>query len=283
MADSDGIAEAIAVLPQIPRYEGLEVWDSTGINYPHLTFEGRVRPGFVAVPEPDLDKYGYGIYVAGTIGSRVYGVAKRTQLISTRAFLVESGMQALYLDHPAGPRLGYQRHHYQEAPDCQRIDMSNAFSENFNALVAAPDALGMTTVVAAGNEGVPAVTTSPVSSPHAITIGAIAAGNVEASSKWVIALDVFAPGVDAQSAYIGSPVVMTTKSGMSMASPHICGLTVELKLLDFLSDGKTVAARIDALATKSVVIGDGPGSPNKLALNRGVTLGPIVSLNAARI
>ncbi|GAB1208186.1 hypothetical protein APSETT445_006927 [Aspergillus pseudonomiae] len=130
---------------------------------------------------------------------------------------------------------------------------------------------------------VPAVTTSPVSNPHAITVGAIAAWNVEASSNWVIALDIFAPGIDAQSAYIGSPVVMTTKSGMSMASPHICGLTVELKLLDFLSDGKTVAARIDALATKSVVIGDGPGSPNKLALNRGVTLGPIVSLNAARI
>ncbi|KNG80666.1 hypothetical protein ANOM_011606 [Aspergillus nomiae NRRL 13137] len=189
---------------QSPRYEGLEVWDSTGINYAHLMFEGLARPGFVAVPEPDLDTYGYGIYVAGTIGSRVYGVAKRTQLISARAFLVERASTSIIL-------LG----HAWAINDIK----GDAFSENFNAL-------GMTIVVAAGNEGVPAITTSLASSPHAITVGAIAAGNLEASSNWVVALDIFAPGVDTLSTYIPSPMVMATKSGMSMASPHIYGLAM---------------------------------------------------------
>ncbi|KAL3443256.1 peptidase S8/S53 domain-containing protein [Aspergillus insuetus] len=255
----------------------------TGINYAHVEFEGRAHPGFVAVPGPDIDTYGHGTHVAGTIGSRAYGVAKKTQLISVKVFLGESSSTSIIL-------LGYAWAindivtKKRQAISAINMSIGGSFSETFNAVVEAAAALGVTTVVAAGNEGAPAITTSPASSPHAITVGAIAPGNVKASfSNWGAALDVFAPGVDILSTYIGSPVAVTTMSGTSMASPHVCGLAVYLKSLEFLPDQKSVAARIDALATRGSVVGEGPGSPNKLTFNGGATLVPVVPLNATRV
>ncbi|CEL09709.1 hypothetical protein ASPCAL12842 [Aspergillus calidoustus] len=255
----------------------------TGINYGHVEFEGRAHAGFVAVPGPDIDTYGHGTHVAGTIGSRAYGVAKKTQLISVKVFLGESSSTSIIL-------LGYAWAindivtKNRQAVSAINMSIGGSFSETFNAVVAAADALGVTTVVAAGNEGVPAITTSPASSPHAITVGAIAPGNVKASfSNWGTALDIFAPGVDVLSTYIGSPVAVTTMSGTSMASPHVCGLAVYLKSLELLPDRKTVAARIATLATKGAVVGEGPGSLNRLAFNGGPTLGPVIALNATKV
>ncbi|KAL2835459.1 peptidase S8/S53 domain-containing protein [Aspergillus pseudoustus] len=255
----------------------------TGINYGHVEFEGRAHPGFVAVPGPDVDTYGHGTHVAGTIGSRAYGVAKKTQLISVKVFLGESSSTSIIL-------LGYAWAindivtKNRQAVSAINMSIGGSFSETFNAVVAAADVLGVTTVVAAGNEGVPAITTSPASSPHAITVGAIAPGNVKASfSNWGTALDIFAPGVDVLSTYIGSPVAVTTMSGTSMASPHVCGLAVYLKSLEFLPDRKTTAARIATLATKGAVVGEGAGSPNRLAFNGGPTLGPVIPLNTTKV
>lgn len=59
----------------------------TGLLTTHVEFEGRASLGYNAYPNSDfVDLIGHGTHVAGTIGSRAYGVAKQASLISVRVF-----------------------------------------------------------------------------------------------------------------------------------------------------------------------------------------------------
>lgn len=109
--------------------------------------------------------------------------------------------------------------------------------------------------------------TSPASSPNAITVAAINSSNARASfSNYGSVVDIFAPGQNILSAWIGSNTATNTISGTSMATPHIVGLSVYLMGLESLSGPAAVTARIKQLATTGVVTGT-QGSPNLLAYN----------------
>lgn len=59
----------------------------TGINYGHQDFQGRASPGYNAYPGvPFVDVNGHGTHCAGTIAGKVYGVAKRANLIAVKVF-----------------------------------------------------------------------------------------------------------------------------------------------------------------------------------------------------
>jgi oryzin len=59
----------------------------TGLLTTHVEFEGRASLGYNAYPNTSfVDLVGHGTHVAGTIGSRAYGVAKQASLISVRVF-----------------------------------------------------------------------------------------------------------------------------------------------------------------------------------------------------
>lgn len=109
--------------------------------------------------------------------------------------------------------------------------------------------------------------TSPASAPDAFTIAAIQSDNSRASfSNYGPAVDIFAPGVNITSAWIGSDTATNTISGTSMATPHVVGLAIYLMGLEDLSDVRAIAARIKELGTQDVV-GRPSGSPNLLAFN----------------
>jgi oryzin len=109
--------------------------------------------------------------------------------------------------------------------------------------------------------------TSPASAPNALTVAAINRSNARASfSNYGSVVDIFAPGQDILSAWIGSTTATNTISGTSMATPHIVGLSVYLMGLENLSGPAAVTSRIKQLATNGVVTGT-QGSPNKLAYN----------------
>lgn len=58
----------------------------TGVNVDHVDFEGRARhgPTFTADKDPE-DTNGHGSFVAGVCCGKIYGVAKKANVISVKA------------------------------------------------------------------------------------------------------------------------------------------------------------------------------------------------------
>ena len=57
----------------------------SGIYLEHEEFEGRVKEGLTLVPdEGHSHGTGHGTHVAGTIGSRKYGVAKKAKIVAVK-------------------------------------------------------------------------------------------------------------------------------------------------------------------------------------------------------
>jgi oryzin len=141
-------------------------------------------------------------------------------------------------------------------------------SDAFNAAVEAAYQAGVLTVVAAGNSYTDASSYSPASAPNAVTVGAIDVTNTKPSfSNYGSLVDIFAPGVNVLSAWIGSTTATNTISGTSMACPHIAGLSLYLKSVESLESPGAVADKLVELATVGAVKSPGTGSPNLLAFN----------------
>lgn len=147
------------------------------------------------------------------------------------------------------------------------MSLGGSYSAAVNSAVASTISAGVTVVVAAGNDGRNAANYSPASAPGAITVGATDSRDVRASwSNYGAVLDIFAPGVNVLSAWIGSSSATNTISGTSMATPHVAGLAAYLIALEGLSSPSAVASRIVSLAINGVVT-DPSGSVNRVAYN----------------
>jgi oryzin len=120
----------------------------------------------------------------------------------------------------------------------------------------------------AGNEDADASGPSPASVKTAITVGATDANDVRAEfSNFGKLVDVFAPGVDITSAWIGSDTATNTISGTSMACPHVVGLAAYLIALEGLRTPADVAARMKELAITGIVSNPGKGTVDALIYN----------------
>lgn len=98
---------------------------------------------------------------------------------------------------------------------------SKALDLAVNAAVGA----GLHFAVAAGNDNQDACNYSPAAAEKAVTVGASSLSDARAYfSNHGKCVDIFAPGLNVLSTWIGSKLATNTISGTSMASPHICGL-----------------------------------------------------------
>lgn len=144
-------------------------------------------------------------------------------------------------------------------------------SEAFNAAIKAAADVNVVTVVAAGNSYDDASNYSPASAPEAVTVGAVDVSNVKADfSNYGPVLDIFAPGVNVLSCWIGeNNDEYEWLDGTSMSTPHVAGLVLYLKSVEGekVASAADVIARLGELATKGVVTEEGDGSPNLLAYN----------------
>lgn len=71
----------------------------SGIDIDHPEFEGRACRGYNAVKgEPDGDTDGHGTHVAGIVGSKTYGVAKKTKLVDVKVFQNDNASSEIILD-----------------------------------------------------------------------------------------------------------------------------------------------------------------------------------------
>lgn len=87
------------------------------------------------------------------------------------------------------------------------------------------------------------------------------------SSNFGTLVDIFAPGVNIISTWIGSTTATHSLSGTSMATPHITGLILYLKALEGLASPQSVTNRLISLSTKDVVMDAGTGTPNRVGYN----------------
>lgn len=218
--------------------------------------------------ETEEDLEGHGTHVAGTIGGRTFGVAKKINLIGVKVLDkygwgekedILSALQWVYDDakeHNRASKSVINMSLGGLGPDKAGDDMIKALYEE-----------GILAVVAAGNDGRDASGYSPASSPYALTVGAIAVNNSRADfSNWGKPVDVFAPGNLIISAGIKGDSSFSYKSGTSMASPHVAGLAAYLKTLYSLEKPADVIGKIKEIGLKKVV-GDPKGSANLLAFN----------------
>ncbi|KAG4258714.1 hypothetical protein FPRO04_11914 [Fusarium proliferatum] len=137
-----------------------------------------------------------------------------------------------------------------------------------DAVKAATD-LGITIVVAAGNDGTDAANYSPASAPSAITVGAIDSTSYRTLwSNYGQAVDIFAPGSDILSAGHMSDSSSLYMSGTSMAAPHVAGLAAYFMAKEGLRGSSAVTKRIIGAADTSGVY-YAFDSPQRIAYNGG--------------
>jgi subtilisin family serine protease len=147
------------------------------------------------------------------------------------------------------------------------MSLGGSKSTAVNSAVKSTVSSGVTVVVAAGNSDDDAGNYSPASEPTAITVGAIDSNDARASfSNFGSLIDVFAPGVNVLSSWIGSTTATNTISGTSMATPHIAGLAAYLIVLEGLTTPAAVVNRIQALATSGKIT-DAESTNNLIGYN----------------
>jgi len=232
----------------------------TGINASHTDFGGRVGAGATAISDGrgTNDCNGHGTHVAGTVGGSRYGVAKNVTLIPVRVLDCNgsgsnSGVVA-GMDWVAG----------QGGGGVANMSLGGGANTATDAAIARMTGAGVTTVVAAGNENQDACNVSPARAPSAITVGSTTNTDARSSfSNYGSCVDIFAPGSNITSDWIGSTTATNTISGTSMASPHVAGVAAQYLQLNPGASPSTVTNAILGNATTGVVSGTN-GSPNRL-------------------
>ncbi|WPB73030.1 Ig-like domain-containing protein [Archangium violaceum] len=254
----------------------------TGVLSTHVEFTGRIRPGFDSIGDGlgTEDCRGHGTHVAGTVGGTTVGVAKDVLIHPVRVLNCEGEGT---LEQVLAGIDWIAAHH--EKPAVANLSLGGEATQALDDSVAATIAAGVTFVVAAGNDGWEACSTSPAREPQALTVGATDEYDMRAwFSNYGTCVDLFAPGQGILSAWFTGDTDMEYADGTSMATPHVSG-AVALYLEGHPTATPTeVNEEIIARSTPDSVIEPGLGSPNRLlhsaCMGKGNTVRPEVSLTA---
>ncbi|MBX3001210.1 MAG: S8 family serine peptidase [Caldilineaceae bacterium] len=242
----------------------------TGVRITHAQFQGRASYGadFIdgSLPADDCD--GHGTHVAATIGGQTYGVAKGVQLIAVRVLGCDgSGTTSGVI---AGVNwVTEQRKANPNTPAIVNMSLGGPQSPALDASVHNSISAGVVYVISGGNSNKNACNHSPARVPDAITVGATDLLDQRATfSNYGNCLDIFAPGVDVQSAWRTSDTATKTLSGTSMAAPHVAGIAALYLEGNPGATPTQTTSHLMSKATLGVVKNPGDGSPNRLAFSQ---------------
>jgi len=229
-----------------------------------------VRTGFnFSTTLPPADCNGHGTHVAGVLGGSKHGVAKEVSLVSLRVLDCQNrglvsdmvkGIEWAINDHQSGQPAVMNISIYTDSP-----------SLSFDAAINAAIASGITVCVIAGNgtanNGVAtdACNISPARVSSAITVSATNIADSRANfANFGPCVDLFAPGVQIESAWYESDTAVAIDSGTSMAVPHVTGAAA-LFLETYPNAGPaTVVSALLSAASIGRVQNGGASTPNRL-------------------
>lgn len=233
----------------------------TGILSTHQEFSGRVLNGYTAISDGNgtTDCNGHGTHVAGTVGGTTYGVAKSVRLVPVRILGCDgSGASSNVI---AGLDWILKN---GSKPAVVNMSLGGAASSSLDSAVENLYNNGYVMVVAAGNSNTDACTSSPARTTNAITVAATDNSDTRASySNYGSCVDIFAPGSQINSSWIGSNTATKVLNGTSMATPHVAGVVAEMLQSTPTATPQTISTNLLNQATSNVVKNPS-GSPNRL-------------------
>ncbi|KAH7327594.1 peptidase S8/S53 domain-containing protein [Rhizoctonia solani] len=211
--------------PGVPKGEGVNVYGiDTGIYKEHNCFGGRAYPGevFTEGGKPGDDN-GHGTHTAATAVGSKYGIATNAKIFEVK--VLDANGSGAYSQVIAGVNWATSHFKQRNEPGVATMSLGGPANKMLEEAIQNAIAHGFHFMVAAGNDNVPADTTSPANVEAANTIGAVDKNNQKASfSNHGKFIDLWAPGVDIESAWIGGPDAKNTISGTSMATPYVAGI-----------------------------------------------------------
>ncbi|KAF8457490.1 peptidase S8/S53 domain-containing protein [Terfezia claveryi] len=268
--------------------EGVDAYVvDTGTNYDHIDFEGRASWG-KTIPRGDVDEdgNGHGTHCSGTIAGKKYGVAKKAHIIAVK--VLRSNGSGTMSDVVKGVEWAAIAHTKTVAKkdknfkgSVANMSLGGGKSQTLDLTVNAavrvsylalflvtqancPSQAGLHFAVAAGNDNSDACDYSPAAAADAVTVGASTLADERAYfSNYGKCVDIFAPGLNIQSTWIGSEYAVKTISGTSMASPHVAGLLAYFLSLQPDSDSEYAVEPLTPKELKRNLIAI--ASPDKLS------------------
>ncbi|MDC5254441.1 S8 family peptidase [Acinetobacter baumannii] len=233
----------------------------TGILSSHQEFSGRVLSGYTAISDGNgtTDCNGHGTHVAGTVGGTTYGVAKNVNLVPIRILGCDgSGASSNVI---AGLDWILKN---GKKPAVVNMSLGGATSSSLDSAVENLFNNGYVMVVAAGNSNTDACSSSPARVSKAITVAATDNTDTRASySNYGSCVDIFAPGSQINSSWIGNNTATKILNGTSMATPHVAGVVAEMLQSTPTASPQTISTNLLNQASSNVVKNPS-GSPNRL-------------------
>ncbi|KAF9459646.1 serine protease [Collybia nuda] len=236
----------------------------TGVMTTHAQFGGRARWGATFGGYPDVDGNGHGTHCAGTAAGSQYGVAKAANIIAVKV-LSDAGSGAV-TDIVSGINFILNSARASGRPSVACIPLGGGASTALDNAVSSLVASGVHVAVSAGSSNLDAGTTSPARAPGAITVGASTIADARASfSNFGSVIDVYAPGQNVISSWIGSPTATNNLSGTSMATCYVAGLIALLISINNNQSPAAMSTLIQSLSIKGALSGIPSGTSNTLA------------------
>ncbi|SCL23763.1 Peptidase inhibitor I9 [Micromonospora pallida] len=236
----------------------------TGIDVSHPDFEGRASFDYNSVDRRNIDCDGHGTHVAGTIGSKTYGVAKQVRLHAVKILNCQGGSTASAMlagvDWVTANAV---------KPAVANTSWNWPYSQTMaDALTAMIDS-GVFLATSAGNTGADSCDRLPRALTAAVAVAASTSTDERASySSTGACVDLYAPGSSILSTQPKNSTAVF--NGTSMATPHVAGVAALYKSVNGDVAQGTLHDWLLTTATSGVVQGNLAGTPNRMLYTNGL-------------